>query len=146
MAKDVELRGWTAMIYVADSRDVAGAVRRSQRLHWTPKDGQAEAESWASELGHEIVWQSVDDLTLIGRMPGHFIVEPVSYYQKVFAERPRQRKDLKLSARHRPDRAGPDARRGAGSPSPTPCCPRRSRRRYRQMGCRKPVALASLSG
>ena len=74
MAKDVELRGWTAMIYVADSRDVAGAVRRSQRLHWTPKDGQAEAESWASELGHEIVWQSVDDLTLIGRMRGHFIV------------------------------------------------------------------------
>lgn len=74
MAEDVELRGWTAMIYVADSRDVAGAVRRSQRLHWTLKDGQAEAESWASELGHEIVWQSVDDLTLIGRMPGHFVV------------------------------------------------------------------------
>jgi hypothetical protein len=46
MAKGVELRGWTAMIYVADSRDVAGAVRRSQRLHWTLQDAQAEAESW----------------------------------------------------------------------------------------------------
>ena len=45
MGEDVELRGWTAMIYVADSRDVAGAVRRSQRLHWTLKDGQAEAET-----------------------------------------------------------------------------------------------------
>jgi hypothetical protein len=74
MAKDVELRGWTAMIYVADSRDVAGAVRRSQRLHWTLQDGQTEAESWASELGHEIAWHIVDDSTLIGRMPGHFVV------------------------------------------------------------------------
>ena len=74
MAKGVELRGWTDMIYVADSRDVAGAVRRSQRLHWTLQDAQAEAESWASELGHEIVWESVDNLTLIGRMPGHFVV------------------------------------------------------------------------
>ena len=74
MAKGVELRGWTAMIYVADSRDVAGAVRRSQRLHWTLQDAQAEAESWASELGHEIAWQSVDDLTLIGRIRGHFVV------------------------------------------------------------------------
>jgi len=46
MAKGVELRGWTDMIYVADSRDVAGAVRRSQRLHWTLQDAQAEAESW----------------------------------------------------------------------------------------------------
>ena len=74
MTEDLELRGWTAMIYVADSRDVAGAVRRSQRLHWALQGAQTEAEGWAKELGHEICWESVDDLTLIGRMPGHFAV------------------------------------------------------------------------
>jgi hypothetical protein len=74
MKAEPELRGWTAMIYVADSRDVAGAVRRSQRLHWTLEDAKAEAQSWATGLGREIVWGRVDGLTLIGRMPGHFVV------------------------------------------------------------------------
>ena len=69
-----ELRGWTAMIYVADSRDVAGAVRRSPRLHWTLQGARAEADGWAKELCHEIGWESVDELTLVGRMPGHFAV------------------------------------------------------------------------
>jgi len=109
MAKGGELRGWTAMIYFADSRDVVGAVRRSQRLHRTLKDGQAGAENWASELGHEIVWQSVDDLTLIGRIPATLWWWPASYYQKVFAKRPWRRKDRKPSARRRPDRVAPDA-------------------------------------
>jgi hypothetical protein len=62
------------MIYVADSHDVAGAVRRSQRLHWTLQDARAEAQGWAKDLGYEIAWVSVDDMTLIGRMPGHFAV------------------------------------------------------------------------
>ena len=71
---DGELRGWIALIYVADSRDVAGAIRRSQRLHWTLEDAQTEAERWAKELGSQVDWQSVDDATLIGRMPGYFAV------------------------------------------------------------------------
>jgi hypothetical protein len=74
MTEDPELRGWTAMIYVANSRDIAGAVRRSRRLHWTLQGARAEAEGWAKELGREICWESVDDLTSIGRIPGHFAV------------------------------------------------------------------------
>jgi hypothetical protein len=41
-----EPRVWCAMIYVADSRDVAGAVRRSKRLHWKQEDARRELDGW----------------------------------------------------------------------------------------------------
>ena len=40
-----EPRVWCAMIYVADSRDVAGAVRRSKRLHWKQQDARREVDA-----------------------------------------------------------------------------------------------------
>jgi hypothetical protein len=37
------------MIYVADIRDVAGAVRRSKRLHWQQEGARREVEGWATD-------------------------------------------------------------------------------------------------
>ena len=63
------------MIYVADSRDVAGAVRRSKRLHWRRADARQEVERWVTEMALDPVqWEIVDDETLVGRIPGHFAV------------------------------------------------------------------------
>jgi len=63
------------MIYVAESRDVAGAVRRSKRLHWKQKDARREVDRWVTEMQLDpIRWETVDDETLIGRIRGHFVV------------------------------------------------------------------------
>lgn len=70
-----EPRVWCAMIYVADSRDVAGAVRRSKRLHWKQEDALREGERWVTEMGLDpIRWEIVEDETLVGRIRGHFVV------------------------------------------------------------------------
>ena len=70
-----EPRVWCAMIYVADSRDVAGAVRRSKRLHWKQEDARREGERWVTEMGLDpIRWEIVEDETLVGRIRGHFVV------------------------------------------------------------------------
>lgn len=70
-----EPRVWCAMIYVADSRDVAGAVRRSKRLHSKQAGARREVERWVTEMGLDPVrWEIADDETLIGRIPGHFVV------------------------------------------------------------------------
>jgi hypothetical protein len=45
-----EPRVWCAMIYVADSRDVAGAVRRSKRLHSKQAGARREVERWVTEM------------------------------------------------------------------------------------------------
>jgi hypothetical protein len=63
------------MIYVADSRDVAGAVRRSKPLHWKQEEARREGERWVTEMGLDpIRWEIVDDETLVGRIRGHFVV------------------------------------------------------------------------
>ena len=63
------------MIYVADSRDVAGAVRRSKRLHWKQADARREVERWVTEMRLDPVrWEIADDETLVGRIPGFFAV------------------------------------------------------------------------
>jgi len=70
-----EPRVWCAMIYVADSRDVAGAVRRSKRLHWKQADARREVEGWLTEMKRDpIRWEIADDETLVGRLPGYFAV------------------------------------------------------------------------
>src|SRR5262252_8674494 len=70
-----EPRVWCAMIYMADSRDVAGAVRRSKRLHWKQEDARREVERWVTEMALAPVrWQIADDETLVGRIPGRFVV------------------------------------------------------------------------
>jgi hypothetical protein len=63
------------MIYVSDSRDVAGAVRRSKRLHWKQEGARQEVEGWVTQMGFDPVrWEITDDETLVGRIPGHFVV------------------------------------------------------------------------
>jgi hypothetical protein len=63
------------MIYLADSRDVAGAVRRSKRLHWKQQDARREVERRVTERGLDPVhWEIVDDQTLVGRVRSHFVV------------------------------------------------------------------------
>jgi hypothetical protein len=47
----VEPRVWCAMIYVSDSRDVAGAVRRSKRVHWKQEGARREVEGWVTQMG-----------------------------------------------------------------------------------------------
>ena len=70
-----EPRVWCAMIYVADSHDVAGAVRRSKRLHWQQESARREAEGWVIDMRLDpINWDIVDDETLVGRIRGHFVV------------------------------------------------------------------------
>jgi hypothetical protein len=74
-AMTAETRVWCAMIYVADSHDVAGAVRRSKRLHWKQDDARREVEAWVTEMALDpVAWQIVDDETLVSRLRGHFAV------------------------------------------------------------------------
>jgi hypothetical protein len=71
----IEPHAWCAMIYVADSRDVAGAVRRSKRLHWKQADARREVERWVTEMRLDPVrWEIADDETLVGRISGFFVV------------------------------------------------------------------------
>jgi hypothetical protein len=70
-----EPRVWCAMIYAAESRDVAGAVRRSKRLHWKQEDAPRELEGWVTQMGLDpVCWEIFDDETLVGRIRGHFVV------------------------------------------------------------------------
>ena len=49
-------------------RDAFGAVRISERLHWTAKEARAEGEQFAAELqASEIRWEIVDNGLFIGR-------------------------------------------------------------------------------
>src|ERR1700756_3100147 len=73
----IEPHAWCAMIYVADSRDVAGAVRRSKRLHWKQADARREVERWVTEMrlapGRG---ETAGDETVVGRIPGAHRVHP----------------------------------------------------------------------
>ena len=54
---------------------MAGAVRRSKRLHWKQEDARREVERWVAEMGLAPVrWQIADDETLVGSIPGYFAV------------------------------------------------------------------------
>ena len=75
MTQEANRCGWAATILASGTADVFGAVRRSSRLHWTQGAAQAEAQAWATEMGHgEIFWGSLDDQMVIGRIPGHAVV------------------------------------------------------------------------
>jgi hypothetical protein len=70
-----ERRVWFAIIHVADSRDVAGAVRRSKRAYWKQQDARREVDRWVRQMRLAPVrWETADDEILIGRIPGHFVV------------------------------------------------------------------------
>jgi hypothetical protein len=75
MTGEANQRGWAAMIFPSGIVDVIGAVRGSPRLHWTQRAAQEEAQTWATEMGHDrIDWQILDDQMAIGRIPGHAVV------------------------------------------------------------------------
>ena len=75
MAREANRHGWAAMIFPSGVADVIGAVRGSPRPHWTQRAAQKEAQAWATEMGHgRIVWESLDDKMVIGRIPGHAVV------------------------------------------------------------------------
>src|SRR5215471_10842016 len=48
-----EQRVWCAMIYASDIHDVAGAVRRSERLHRKQADARRELEGWVTEMNRD---------------------------------------------------------------------------------------------
>ena len=57
------------------TEDIFGAVRISDRLHWTQTEARAEGERFAAELGGgEIHWELVDDACAIGRFKAHAIL------------------------------------------------------------------------
>ena len=75
MTREANRRGWAAMIFPSGIADVIGAVRGSPRLHWTRQAAREEAQAWATEMGHgRIVWESLDDQMVIGRIPGHAVI------------------------------------------------------------------------
>jgi hypothetical protein len=56
-------------------REAFGAVRISERLHWTQREARAEGERFVAELGGgEIRWEVVDDGCTIGRFRNHAIM------------------------------------------------------------------------
>jgi len=70
-----EQRVWCAMLYAADICDMAGAVRRSERLHRKQADARREIEGWVTEMKRDPVrWEIVDDEIFVGRIFGYFAV------------------------------------------------------------------------
>jgi hypothetical protein len=72
MKRAGDRRGWVAIVLVSGVADVVGAVRGSERLHWTQQAARGEAERWATEMGlGQLIWESLDEEMAIGRAPGH---------------------------------------------------------------------------
>jgi hypothetical protein len=65
---------WVWMIYQPNGRNMLGAFRRCDHAHWTTKTACKEVQDEADrlQLGH-IMWDKVDDRTLIGRSPLGYI-------------------------------------------------------------------------
>ena len=52
-----------------------GAVRGSDRLHWTMAAARAEAPAWIDEIKiAPIIWSEVDDRIVIGRSDAYYVV------------------------------------------------------------------------
>jgi len=67
-------RGWLAIIY-ADSAYVGGAVRRTERLHWTYADARQELDKRMIELKlGPVAWDELADHTHLGRVPHHVVI------------------------------------------------------------------------
>jgi hypothetical protein len=64
-------RAWWVQVVQAGGaaiREAFGAVRISDRLHWTQAEARAEAEKFCAELGDgEIHWEAIADDCVIGR-------------------------------------------------------------------------------
>lgn len=71
-------RAWWVQVVQAGGdaiREVFGAVRISDRLHWTEQEARSEGEKFAAQLGGgEILWETVDEACIIGRFRAHAIM------------------------------------------------------------------------
>jgi hypothetical protein len=71
-------RAWGAMIWPLGVADAFGAVRISQRLHWTQRAACAEAEAWVREMGAgPIEWRVLDEQVVMATLDhgtGHHLV------------------------------------------------------------------------
>jgi hypothetical protein len=66
---------WAAVLYpVHREMQVFGAKRGSLRLHWKAAEARKEAEGWAEILGHQISWEMVDDLSVVGRVGEYAVI------------------------------------------------------------------------
>jgi hypothetical protein len=75
MTQEGDRRVWAALVFASGVADVIGAVRGSQRLHWTQRAAREEAEKWAAEMNlGPLVWESPDDEVTLGRAQGHVVV------------------------------------------------------------------------
>jgi hypothetical protein len=75
---DVETGGWKATLFSGrgDDRPIVGALRTTQRLHWTQEQARAEARRWLSDMRLEPItsWDAVDDRWTIGRSQTHYVI------------------------------------------------------------------------
>ena len=71
-------RAWWVQVVQAGGaaiREAFGAVRISERLHWTQQEACAEGERFVAELGGgKICWEIVDDACVIGRFRNYAIM------------------------------------------------------------------------
>ena len=78
MSDQSSRRVWWGQVVQAGGaaiREAFGAVRISERLHWTEREARAEGERFVAELGGgEIRWEVVDDACTIGRFRNHAIM------------------------------------------------------------------------
>ena len=69
--------GWKASLFSGrgDDRPVVGAVRTTQRSHWTKEAARAEAQ-WRAEMKTEPIttWDTIDDKWEIGRNQTHYVI------------------------------------------------------------------------
>ena len=58
--------GWAAFLFPTGDGPTVGAVRGSQRLHWTQEGAKRQAEEWASEMQMgPLSWNDIDDKAAI---------------------------------------------------------------------------------
>ena len=70
--------GWKATLFsgLGDNRPIVGALRTTQRLHWTKEAARAEAAQWLAEMRLVPIttWDEVDDRWTIGRNQTHYVI------------------------------------------------------------------------
>jgi hypothetical protein len=71
---------WITVIF-SENPAVIGAIRRRERLRWTSREAQEDAEGWIREMGHSdpIAWRAAvasgdKPMVLIGHVPNHTVV------------------------------------------------------------------------
>jgi hypothetical protein len=67
-----DLVGWAAFLFPTGEGPTVGAVRGSQRLHWTQEGAKRQAEAWAREMHMgPLSWNYIDDKAAIAWVDNH---------------------------------------------------------------------------